>query len=210
MFALFIGLTLGGVPLLWREMAPVGRAGAAGAVAGLVFMILITFALSQLDLPASFIFLFLGGFIGSAAMVLPGLSGSYLLLAMGLYFPITEGLSQFKEALRAVDVTAVMEPAIGVILPVGLGVVAGVAGLTNILKSALEKARQPTLGLLLGLLLGSVFFLYPFRAPGLKDPFEAAAPLTALNIGLVLICIAAGFYTTYRLSRIGTGESRPA
>lgn len=205
MFALFIGLTLGGVPLLWKEMSPVTGSGYAGAVAGVVVMIGTTVALSQLELPVNFLFLFLGGIVGSAAMVLPGLSGSYLLLALGLYFPITAGLSQFKDALRAMDLGAATHPALSILLPVGLGVLAGIAGLTNVLKVALHRSPQPTMGFLLGLLLGSVYFLYPFRGPGHKDPFEAAAPVTALNVILVIVCIVGGFLVTYRLSRLGDG-----
>lgn len=209
MFALFMGLTLGGVPLIWSEMRPVRPSGIAAALSGLLLMVLISFALSTLDLPANFAFLFVGGFIGSAAMVLPGLSGSYLLLAMGLYFPITNGLSAFKEALSAADIQAALPPAIGVILPVGLGVAAGIAGLTNLLKASLSRFHQPTMGVLLGLLLGSVFFLNPFREPGLKDPFEAAAPVTPANLALVAVSLVVGFLITWYLSRSGEGNQKP-
>jgi putative membrane protein len=210
MFALFIGLTLGGVPLIWRGMQPINAAGMAGAAAGLLVMVLTSFALSELDLPANFAFLFFGGLIGAAAMVLPGISGSYLLLALGLYFPVTQGLEQFKAALKAIDAAAAWEPTVEVLLPVGLGVAAGIAGLSNLLKAALERFHSPTMGVLLGLLLGSVFFLYPFREPGHKDPFAAAAPLTPANVILVLACVAAGFTLTYFISRLGGEENTGA
>ncbi|HXI04353.1 MAG TPA: DUF368 domain-containing protein [Candidatus Saccharimonadales bacterium] len=203
MFALFIGLTLGGVPLIWRQMRPVGGSGIAGVAAGLLIMIVTSFALASMDLPANYVFLFFGGLIGAAAMVLPGISGSYLLLVMGLYFPVTHALDAFKTALRAADLAAAMGPALKVLLPVGLGVIAGIVGLSNVLKVALERYHQPTLGALLGLLLGSVFFLYPFKAPGHKDPFAAAAPVTLVNVVLVLVCIVAGFAITYFVSRLG-------
>jgi putative membrane protein len=143
-------------------------------------------------------------------MVLPGISGSYLLLALGLYFPVTQGLEQFKAALKAIDAAAAWEPTVEVLLPVGLGVAAGIAGLSNLLKAALERFHSPTMGVLLGLLLGSVFFLYPFREPGHKDPFAAAAPLTPANVILVLACVAAGFTLTYFISRLGGEENTGA
>lgn len=203
MFAVFIGLTLGGVPLIWKEIQPIGPASLGGAAGGFALMIFTSFMLTDLDLPANFAFLFVGGIIGSAAMVLPGISGSYLLLALGLYFPITEGISEFKDALQAVDIDAMMKPALGVIMPVGLGVLTGIAGLTNLLKAALTRFHALTMGGLLGLLLGSVFFLYPFKEPSHKDPFESAAPLTPANIAIVLFCILAGFGVTLALSRLG-------
>ncbi len=210
MFALFIGLTLGGVPVVWKEMSPVSPAGIVSAVFGLVFMVFISFGLQKLDIPANYGFLFMGGLIGSAAMVLPGISGSYLLLALGLYSPITEGISEFKSALKAFDISAMMDPALGVILPVGLGVLVGIAGLANVLRALLHRFHQPTLGSLLGLLLGSIFFLYPFKEPGHKDPFEAAAPATPGNIALVVACIAMGFAATWAISRLGGEKPKRA
>ncbi len=196
MFALFIGLTLGGVPTLCREMGRFTGLGTGTAMAGFISILVINSALSEIDLPANFLFLFLGGIIGSAAMVLPGISGSYLLLILGLYIPMTEGIHDFKEALKAVDVGAMMGPAFGVILPVGLGVLTGIAGLSNVLNILFAKFRIGTLGYLLGLLLGSVITLYPFREPGRKDPFGAAAEITSGNVIIVLVCVVLGFATT--------------
>lgn len=206
MFALFIGLTLGGVPLVWKEMRPVRAAGVVGAIFGFALVTSTSLALSQMDLPVNFFFLFIGGVVGAAAMVLPGISGSFLLLAMGLYFPITEAVEQFKDAIKALDVAGALEPGFGVGLPVAMGVAVGIAGLTNLLKALLARYRQATMGALLGLLLGSVVFLYPFREPGHRDPFEAAAPATPANVILVLFCVALGFAVTFILPRIGARE----
>src|SRR5690606_21774205 len=71
MFALFIGLTLGGVPLIWAEIRPVGASGWAGIVVGFAVMILSTSALQNINLPNNFAVMFMGGIVGSVAMVLP-------------------------------------------------------------------------------------------------------------------------------------------
>lgn len=206
MFALFIGLTLGGVPMLWVELRPIKPVALIGVVIGVVVMIGTTMALARFEVPVNFFFLLVGGIVGSAAMVLPGISGSYLLLALGLYFPITDALSAFKDALAAADMAAAFQIGLGVLLPVGLGVVIGIAGLSNLLKLLLQKAHGFTLGSLLGLLLGSVVFLYPFKAPGNKDPFEAAAPMTPANIALVIVALLIGFAVTYGVSKLGGEE----
>lgn len=212
MFALFIGLTLGGVPLLWKGLNPIHGSGIAGIVVGFLFMIGISFALRELDLPVTFIVLLIGGFIGSSAMVLPGISGSYLLLMMGLYSPVLEGVSDFKDALKAVDIGAAFEVGFSIILPVGLGVLAGVILLTNAIKIVLHRYHEPTVGVLMGLLLGSIVSLYPFREPGPKDLFDQAAPMDAVNVVVVLACIAFGFVVTLligRLDRDGEGLAAP-
>jgi hypothetical protein len=85
---------------------------------------------------------------------LPGVSGSYMLLVIG----------QYDHVLAAVD-----DRNLRVIAPVGIGAVVGIIGLSNILKFLLHRYHQPTVGLLLGILLGSVVGLWPFgKAPGSK------------------------------------------
>lgn len=212
MYALFIGLTLGGVPVLAKSIKPLSTSGVGGIISGFLFMILVSFALRQLDLPVNFIILMMGGFIASSAMVLPGISGSYLLLMLGLYAPILEGVSAFKDALKAMDIGQVLEIGFSIGLPVLLGVIAGIALLSNAIRIVLKRYHEPTVGVLMGLLLGSVVSLYPFRAPGPKDLFEQAAPITALNAVLVMACIALGFIITMSISRLdkeGEGIAAP-
>ncbi len=96
-------------------------------------------------------------------MILPGLSGGYLLLLMGQYVPILSAIDQFKEAIRARDFAAALDPALSVLLPVGLGVIVGVVLIGNLLKWLFNHHRQMTLGILVGLLLGSVVGLWPFQ-----------------------------------------------
>ena len=208
MFASFIGLTLGGVPMIWKMMLPIKPASIIGAIGGFSAMIFLSFALRDFAVPVSFPFLFAGGIIGAAAMVLPGISGSYLLLALGLYYPIMDGIDEFKGAVRALDVAAAMSPALDVGLPLVLGVLTGIAGLANVLKALLRRLHDPTMGALLGLLLGSAFSLYPFREPGHNDPFAAAAPATFTSVLAVAACILIGFGITFAISRIEGREAK--
>jgi putative membrane protein len=208
MFGLFIGLTLGGVPLLWREMRPVRASGIAATVAGVALMAFIAFALTRTPLPETWLTFLVAGFIASAAMVLPGISGSYLLLIFGLYSPLTTAIKEFIEALRSVDVGAAVSIGLRVIFPIGIGVLLGIGGLTNVLRALLKRYHQATLGFLLGLLLGSVLGLYPF-AP-LQEKGEIIAPareLTPLNIALVLAAVVLGFLATFAVSRMGNRPS---
>ncbi len=187
MYSLFIGLTLGGVPVVWRLIGqrdtdgdgvadgpdPAGGRTPAsvwiGAAAGFVGMAAL--ALWQTsggggDVQRDgFVMLFLAGVAGASAMILPGVSGGYLLLVLGVYVPILSGISAFKDALKAKDVAAITEVGLHVILPVGLGVVIGVVVVSNVLAWLLKRYRRATLGVLLGLLVGAVVGLWPFQAP---------------------------------------------
>ncbi|QEG21199.1 undecaprenyl phosphate translocase family protein [Mariniblastus fucicola] len=168
MYSLFIGLTLGGVPLVYKMVKPLSSKsiaaaiGAFAAMAGLFLLQLyeVTGSGSQ-----SFPMMVVAGLAGASAMILPGVSGGYLLLLLGQYVPILGGIDRLKDALKARDISAAMEPGLSVVLPVGIGVVLGVVVVGNLLKWLLEKHREPTLGALLGLLLGSTIGLWPFQVP---------------------------------------------
>ena len=180
MYSLFIGLTLGGVPLVYSMVKPLSpKSIVAGVVA---FAAMVGLALMQhygvTGSPSkSFPMLMIAGLAGSSAMILPGVSGGYLLLLLGQYVPILGGIDQLKEALKAKDLSAAMEPGLSVVLPVGIGVVLGIIVVGNLLKWLLEKHREPTLGLLLGLLLGSTVGLWPFQVgvePQIGDTIKGA------------------------------------
>ena len=205
MYALFIGLTLGGVPIVVKEMKQFGSAPAiVGTVVGLAAMLAVLFLLTNVSLPDNFITYIIAGTIASAAMVLPGISGSYLLLILGLYLPVTTAIKDFIKAGASLDFATVFSLGVATILPIGIGVLLGIAGLTNALKALLHKFHDATLGVLLGLLLGSVAGLYPFKALEEKGELIAAAhPATPMNIVLVVVALAIGFALTQAIGRLG-------
>ena len=96
-----------------------------------------------------------------SAMVLPGLSGSYVLLILGEYLIVLGAVEGAKIALQ--DGGDLAEP-LSVIIPVGIGAIIGVVGVSNAVRWFLDHARQATLGVLMGLLLGAVLGLWPFKA----------------------------------------------
>ena len=167
MYSLFIGLTLGGVPVIWKLIKKADGSVWAGAAAGFVGMALLAVAQAQGSGGSAsndgFVMMLFAGVAGASAMILPGVSGGYLLLVLGTYVPILSGIDAAKEALKAGDMSAMMGPLIGVVLPVGIGVVVGVVVVSNILGRLLERYEKPTLGVLLGLLVGAVVGLWPFQ-----------------------------------------------
>ena len=198
MLTLFIGMTLGGVPLLYKEIRPFSPGSVVGAAAGVAVMALIAFVLRPEAVNVTWPLLFFGGVLGSAAMILPGISGSYMLLIFGLYVPIIAGVSDFKDALKTMDFIQLVDVGIKLILPVGLGVVAGIVTLSNVLKWLLTRWHGPTVGFLLGLLVGSVLGLYPFKAPSVDKLVSHAIPIMAPDpTGQARATIAGGRLTVW-------------
>lgn len=93
-------------------------------------------------------YLFLAGAVAISAMVLPGISGSTLLLIMGIYLPIINGI---KEILHF-DFTSFWP-----IFCFGCGVLVGVFSVVKLIRKALEHFRAQTIYLIVGMMIGSIY-----------------------------------------------------
>ena len=169
MYSFFIGLTLGGLPLVWRLARPVTRSVWIGAVVAFALMVAMALGTDggRGGSSASLPLLVLSGLAGASAMILPGISGGYLLLLLGQYEPILAAIDELKQGLIGpvgFDLARIMA-SMNIVIPVGIGVVFGVVGVSNLLRWLLDRYQKLTLGVLLGLLVGAVVGLYPFQEP---------------------------------------------
>lgn len=236
MYSLFIGLTLGGVPLILGLLKPVKPQAIIGAIVGLSIMIAIELFLEPSTSTGNgyqYGLLFLCGLAGASAMVLPGISGGYILLVLGQYIVILNTISGLKDWIRGPEegarTMAALVDLMHVCVPVGLGVLVGIVGVSNLIRLFLRRAEQPTLGVLLGLVLGSIIALWPFQQgvqPQVGDivkqqivteeslpeidaedwPTKRFAPTPgqiAGSLGLIVV----GFGITRGIARLGRDES---
>jgi putative membrane protein len=191
MYSLFIGLTLGGVPLVWEPADKKSLAMWIGCIvgfatmAGLGILQMLGFTGSQKQ-DAAMWTLFLGGLLAAGATVLPGGSGTFVLLLMGLYVPLLGAVDRFKDALSAAcagDVAAVA----WTLGPFAIGMGVGLASVSILMKWTLKRFPQATLGVLLGLLCGSVVGLLPFQQgvkPSVGDLVKGRVMTEELLAGL--------------------------
>ena len=203
MYSVFIGLTLGGVPVIWQMARPVDRRFWIGAALGLAAMVWLAW-LQMSGEPESaarhgWLIMFVAGVAGASAMILPGVSGGYLLLVLGVYVPVLGAIDAFKDALKAGDMAAAMTPTMQVIVPVGLGVAAGVLVVSNLVKFVLDRYTQLTLGSLMGLLVGAVVGLWPFQH---GEPPMFFTP-GAVDVAKAVVLIGVGFMVTSAIARWG-------
>ncbi len=234
MYSLFIGLTLGGVPVLWKMAKPVSSGFWTGMALGLLLMAALAwmqlYGAASRDPNEGVVMMFVAGVAGASAMILPGVSGGYLLLVLGAYVPILSAIDALKDALRANALASAYEPITQVIVPVGLGVGIGILVISNLIKVVLQRYEQPTLGVLMGLLVGAVFGLWPFQrgvppqagdvfkgrvltAESLaeispdKYPTELYAP-TFTNVMMAVGLIGLGYLITTLVAQVGGAEPR--
>jgi putative membrane protein len=144
----------------------------AGAVAAFVLT-----GLPEADLgDPSLWYVFLGAAIAINALVLPGVSGSFILLAMGLYVPVQHAIDDRNLAFVATF---------------ALGAIVGLGSFVKLLHWLLHERRQVTMVVLAGLMIGSLRSLWPWQTEAGRllapDQFPLAAILLAVaGAGVVL------------------------
>ncbi|MBQ2621057.1 MAG: DUF368 domain-containing protein [Thermoguttaceae bacterium] len=116
----------------------------------------------------AYLWLFVCGMIAICAMVLPGISGSYILLILGEYTFMSGLVKQTASELLHGHFPAT-ENMISVAVFL-CGCVVGIIGFTKILKILLAKFEQPTLALLCGFMAGSLRSLWPFQEKNILQP----------------------------------------
>lgn len=146
-WSFFFGLILVSVWLVGRQISRWHIATVSLFVLGTLFAYLITVAV-PLQWPATPVMIFLAGAIAICAMILPGISGSFILLLLGLYSVVLGAVKDFN---------------LGLISVFALGCVAGLLSFSRLLSWLLNHARDITLAFLTGLLVGSLNKVWPWK-----------------------------------------------
>lgn len=177
--SLFIGFIIFAIPVVYKEEKEVllsHKVSGLFMLVGIAVVTAITYFnpagggeginLEHLT-PRLGIFVFFAGMVAISAMVLPGISGSTLLLIMGLYLPIVTAI---KDILH-LDLSAF--PTVFIF---GCGVLVGVFSVVKLIRKALEKYRAQTIYTIIGLMLGSIYAV-------IMGPTTLDSPQPAMTFG---------------------------
>lgn len=172
----FIGVILGGAPLMYKKgmTYKFSKKNLMYLFLGIIIVLLmskkyednsaIISAIGILD----FVWLFIGGIIIAIALILPGISGSFMLLMLGLYNTV---------------LTAVSDVNFIVLLPIGLGIIIGTIITAKSIERLLVNYPSQTYMIILGFVLGSVVSIYP----GFPKGVTAIVSLGLATLGFVFI-----------------------
>ena len=142
----FIGLILGGLPVILKRLKG-KRTGLPGVALFVLFFALIVVlqlaggggADTEITLSVmEIVKLFAIGVIASATMVIPGVSGSMILMLLGYYNPVINAVSGLFKALAAGSWAAVMN-GVGILLPFGIGIVVGIFAIAKLIEVLVAK-----------------------------------------------------------------------
>lgn len=153
-YGLFFGLIVGSVWLIGRDLGGITLGRALWIIAGVVIGLRIV-TLVPVDTPETGLFVFMSGALAITAMILPGISGSFILLILRKYDYI---LMQFGK-LGGPDTTE----ALLVLIPFGLGMIIGIMVFSRMLSWLLQRYYVKTLCVLIGFMIGSLFVIWPFQ-----------------------------------------------
>ena len=194
----FIGLIFGGLPAILRQTKG-DKKGTAGIVA-FVFAFALVVGLQILGegngqdavLTLGFgqlIILFFMGVIASATMVIPGVSGSMMLMLLGYYNPIVGTISRMIDALLGVNIGEIFA-CCAVLVPFGLGVVIGIFAIAKLIEVLLHNHKGPTYCAILGLVAASPVAI-------LMATNYAGVTIVSWAVGVVMFAV--GFAAAYKL-----------
>jgi putative membrane protein len=148
MYALFMGMIVASLPIPWRMIERHGRREYALVATGAILAYVLAGLPSSGNADPALLVVFGAAAIAICAMVLPGVSGSYLLLVLGMY----------EVTLAAVD-----ERNLVYIAVFALGALAGLAVFTRLLSWLLAHHHAATMAALVGLMVGSLRALWPWQ-----------------------------------------------
>ena len=186
--SLFLGLSLFAVPIIvhdeWQTIK--GKyvhfifAFIGVAVVALITYLNQTFVRGSMDISSltlvKGLYVFIVAAIAISAMVLPGISGSTLLLIFGLYVPIMNAIRGFLHLeFKYIPVLFIF----------GLGILMGIFTSVKLLRAGLEKCRSQMVFLILGLVIGSMYAIV--AGPTTLDPPQPAMTIPTFKIGFFIL-----------------------
>ncbi len=146
-WSFFFGLILVSSPLIMRDIRRWNLGTVIAFILGIAIAYLIT-VLSPTETPTNLLFIFFCGALAICAMILPGISGAFVLLLIGKYEYM---------------ITALIEFNLPVILVFGVGCLLGLIGFSHVLSWILTHYRYPALALLAGFMIGSLNKVWPWK-----------------------------------------------
>lgn len=182
-WSFFIGLILASVVYVMKRVEKRNLKNGLLVLAGFV----ISFVLSIKSNPYSndnFFYLFLCGIIGATGMVVPGVSGSHLMLLMGNYELIV------TEAIPALTKASTFLHGAKILLPFVLGAIVSIVSFSYLLSWLMRDYRDATLSVLAGFMLGSLPVVYPWKEPT-PDMLDYVFHLPSWNAELLMAVVMA-------------------
>ncbi|MCL2762748.1 MAG: DUF368 domain-containing protein, partial [Treponema sp.] len=140
------------------------------------------------------IFIFFAGILAAAALVIPGISGSFVLLLLGIYPLAIYSISSIRIWLADINDITLLLNICKVLGPLAIGVIIGGLSMVRLIERLLKNHHKVVYSIILGLLLGSVCVLF-------KDPIVYKSGISAIIIIIGIVTFSLGSVLSFMLGK---------
>jgi len=140
--------------------------------------------------------LFIGGVLGAAAMIIPGMSGSIILILLGIFPLAMHTITLIREYLMTPFDFELLPPILLVVVPVGIGIVVGILVTSRLVSFLLKKHHSVTYATIMGLIFGTVFAVFNDDAA-----YTSYSGITPALVVFALIAFAVGVAVSLTLGK---------
>lgn len=182
----FAGLILGGIPMLYKKIK--GNFNVKNVIIFILtfaFVIGIMFLKSSKDVSfenmniVSYLLLFIVGVVAAATMIIPGISGSFMLMVMGYYKPILNTINDLTSFNNIFENMLIL-------IPFGIGVLVGFVVIAKILEYLFKKFEVPTYFGIIGFVLSSLIGIFVQTEGLMFVPMQIIVGIILFAIGFVV------------------------
>lgn len=204
-WSFFFGLIIASIYFVGKQITKWHLATFVGIIVGAVIAYFIT-TITASSVNENSYFLFFAGALAICAMILPGISGSFILVILGAYKTLSDAIHDFEFKKLALFVG---------------GAIVGLLSFSHVLKWLFKKYHNLTLALLTGFIIGSLNKVWPWKkvltwrenSAGLQVPFleESVSPFAFdgdNKIELAISFMVIGFLTIFLLEKLGSKANK--
>ena len=201
-WAFFIGLIIASVINVMKSIEKVTVKNVIILLIGLVVSFFLSIHLNP-ESNDSFLYLFICGIVGATGMVVPGISGSHLMLLMGNYELIV------TQAIPALTKASTFMIGFRILFPFFLGSIISIVSFSYLLSWLMKDFRNETLSALSGFMLGSLPVVYPWKEPS-ADMLDYVFHLPQINgeFFVAVLMAVIGAVAVYMLSTAARREEK--
>jgi len=202
----FIGLIMGIIPLIFWKVRQPGRMFKLSEIVLVVVPIALLVVMSHLNTISVtdpdkviremgfpfMLFIFFVGIVAAMALVIPGVSGSFVMLLMGIYPLVTHSVASIKDYLTNMKDIEMLLNICKVLVPLAIGVIIGGLAMVRLIERLLKNHHQVVYLIILGLLIGSVYSLFNNSEVVFKS--ETSPLIIGIGIATLLLGCTASFF----------------
>jgi putative membrane protein len=214
LWSFFFGLVLASIVFIGKQIKTTNLI----TILAIIISTLLSYYITRAEpfaSPDSNLYLFFCGFVAIIAMILPGISGAFILLLLGAYEIAIETINNLIKSITSLN-SALFMDAVTKFAMLGLGAIIGIKVFSKILNWMFKHHKNITLAILTGFMIGSLNKIWPWKkvltwrlnSEGLKVPLleESITPSAYTGDSQIIFAIVfmtVGFLTIFILEKLG-------